>query len=498
MNKKHLSFFMAFFIATTLFVPTKITTLAETAEKTEASDATKSSDTSTAVELSCTAETEKIEKYGNVDLSIECKEMLEAGYSYGDIVNVSFLDQTLELPFCSNFSDVETGKPAILARKEDTYVGLAINMGDFATTYGIAVKETAEDNTVTWKAADGVEFPLSFTITMNTPGGYYEEYQLHQMSYTAERTDYPDLSDEQFANFRAITTTGIGEGKLYRSASPINPKYNRNTYADAAIEKAGVTVILNLADDEATAKSYEGFDDSYYSKQKFIALNMGVDFTAQDFRDKLAKGLKFLAKNPGVYDIHCTEGKDRAGFVCAIVECFMGASYEEVTADFATTYYNYYGVKPGDDKYNFIINNVTKNLEKAFGITDAKNADLAAEADKFLTSIGLSDDEKNALKANLGSGENKDSKATEEATNTVEEPETAENADTANTSEESDTSEASESPDATYIVQPGDYLIKIAKEQLGDQAKWLDIYELNKDIIKNPSLIYVGQELKLK
>ncbi|WP_408071968.1 tyrosine-protein phosphatase [Butyrivibrio sp. JL13D10] len=467
MNKKHLSFFMAFLIATTLFVPTKITTLAETADKTEAADTEKSSDTSNAAELSCTAETEKIEKYGNVTLSIECKEMLEAGYSYGDIVNVSFLDQTLELPFCSNFSDVETKKPAILARKEDTYVVLAINMGDFATTYKIAVKETAKDNTITWKAADGVEYPLTFTITMNTPGGYYEEYQFRQMTYTTERTDYPDLSDEEFANFRAITTTGIGEGKLYRSASPINPKYNRNTYANAAIEKAGVTVIMNLADDEETAKSYEGFDNTYYSKQKFIALNMGVDFTAHDFKDKLAKGLKFFAENPGVYEIHCTEGKDRAGFVCAIVECFMGASYEEVLADFATTYYNYYGVKPGDDKYNFIVNNVTKNLENAFGITDAKNADLAVEADKFLTSIGLSDDEKAALKVNLGSGESKVSKA-------------------------------SESVAATYIVRPGDYLIKIAKEQLGDRTKWLDIYELNKDIIKNPSLIYVGQELKLK
>ncbi|WP_035791074.1 tyrosine-protein phosphatase [Butyrivibrio sp. FC2001] len=499
MNKKYLSFFMAFLIATTLFVPTKITTLAEETEKTETAKA----DTSEVAELSATAELDKIQKYGNVVLSMECKEILDAGYEYGDVVNVSFLDQTMELPFCSNFSDVDSGVPVILAREEDTNVVVAINMGDFATTYGLAIKETAEDKTVTWTAADGVEFPITFTISMNTPKGYYDEYQLRQMSYTTERSDYPDLTDEQFANFRAVTTTGMGEGKLYRSASPINTRYNRNSYADAAIKKAGVTVIMNMADDEATAKSFEGYDDTYYSKQKVIFLNMGLDLKAQDFKDKLAQGLKFFAKNPGVYEIHCTEGKDRAGYACALLECFMGASYDEVVEDYATTYYNYYGIKKGDEKYTFIVNNVTKNLENAFGITDVKNADLAAEADKFFTAIGLTDAEKDALRANLGT---EDSSAAEEVTEATEETEKADESEASEKTDETEakeeateeTEKADESPAATYIVQPGDYLIKIAKEQLGDANKWTEIYKLNKDIIKDPSLIYVGQELKLK
>jgi nucleoid-associated protein YgaU len=49
----------------------------------------------------------------------------------------------------------------------------------------------------------------------------------------------------------------------------------------------------------------------------------------------------------------------------------------------------------------------------------------------------------------------------------------------------------------TYVVQPGDSLSKIAKELLGDAARWPEIFELNKDQIKDPNLIHVGQELRL-
>lgn len=50
---------------------------------------------------------------------------------------------------------------------------------------------------------------------------------------------------------------------------------------------------------------------------------------------------------------------------------------------------------------------------------------------------------------------------------------------------------------AKYTVEKGDSLWKIAKENLGSGLKWTEIYEANKDQIKNPNLIFVGQELEI-
>ena len=57
--------------------------------------------------------------------------------------------------------------------------------------------------------------------------------------------------------------------------------------------------------------------------------------------------------------------------------------------------------------------------------------------------------------------------------------------------------EASSGSARTYVVVSGDSLSKIAKREYGDASKWPLIYEANKDLIKNPDLIYPGQELKV-
>lgn len=49
----------------------------------------------------------------------------------------------------------------------------------------------------------------------------------------------------------------------------------------------------------------------------------------------------------------------------------------------------------------------------------------------------------------------------------------------------------------TYTVKKGDCLWNIAKKYLGNGAKYNLIYNANKDKIKNPNLIYVGQVLTI-
>ena len=354
------------------------------------------------------ADVTEIQKYGNLVLSLKGSELLEAGYTYGDVVTVTINGTGYDMPVGSNYSDVDQGsmicRVVIKPDTDEDMIILAINMGDLATVSGIATKEKTEaDPGYIWHLNEGVTEPVHVAIAMKEQGGYYDQYVIHQLVRSENREDYPDLSDEQFANFRAITTTGVGTGKLYRSSSPVNPEISRNLIADQAASAAGVKTFINLADNDEVMRGYEGFDASYYSTQAIIPLNLGVDFMAEEFRTGLAEGLRFIASNEGPYLVHCTEGKDRAGFVSAILECLMGASADEVIADYMVTFFNYYGVQPGTEQYDIVAgSNICKSLAAAFGIADIREADLKAEAEEYLLEIGLSADEIAQIRTNLG------------------------------------------------------------------------------------------------
>lgn len=49
----------------------------------------------------------------------------------------------------------------------------------------------------------------------------------------------------------------------------------------------------------------------------------------------------------------------------------------------------------------------------------------------------------------------------------------------------------------TYTVVKGDSLSRIAKQHYGNANKWRRIYEANRDVIKDPDLIYPGQSLRI-
>ncbi|MBR4428584.1 MAG: tyrosine-protein phosphatase [Clostridia bacterium] len=350
----------------------------------------------------------EIQKYGNMVLSVSGTELLARGFAYGDVVTVSVNGQAFEMPVCTNFSDVEQGsmilRVVIKPETGEDYVLIAINMGDFATYSGVATKEKTEaDPGYVWHYNEGVETPVAVTVEMKEPGAYYDTWVMNQLVRSENREDYPQLTDAEYANFRAVATTGMGENKLYRASSPVNPEINRNTQADAAAKEAGIKTFINLADNDEVMRGYEGFEESYYAAQSIIALNLGVDFSADDFKAGLADGVRFIAQNEAPFLVHCNEGKDRAGFVSAVLECLMGASAEEVTADYMVTFYNYYGVEAGTEQYDAIARaNIQKSLAAAFGIDSITGADLAAEAQEYLLAIGVSEEEIAAVKAKLG------------------------------------------------------------------------------------------------
>ncbi|MDC0948610.1 peptidoglycan-binding protein LysM [Gammaproteobacteria bacterium] len=48
-----------------------------------------------------------------------------------------------------------------------------------------------------------------------------------------------------------------------------------------------------------------------------------------------------------------------------------------------------------------------------------------------------------------------------------------------------------------YEIQKGDTLWKIAADNLGNGARYTEIFEANREVIKDPDLIYPGQKIRI-
>ena len=129
-----------------------------------------------------------------------------------------------------------------------------------------------------------------------------------------------------------------------------------------------------------------------------------MDFQGDAFREGIAESCRFILSHDGPYLIHCIEGKDRTGFLCALLECLMGAGADEVVADYMLTYTNFYGLEPGSEQYSTIVATVFNPiLSRAFGIDSIyeENIDLEECTVAYLTGLGLSADEIATLREKL-------------------------------------------------------------------------------------------------
>lgn len=199
---------------------------------------------------------------------------------------------------------------------------------------------------------------------------------------------------------------------LCRSASPCDDQHGRAVYADTLMGAANVKTIIDLADNDEKLKGYiqaDGFNSpnflALYEKGGVVLLSLNMDYESDDFKEKLVKGLTEMAGSDGPYLVHCTEGKDRTGFVCMLLEALCGASYQEIVDDYMLTYDNYYGITSQSDpeKYDVIVKELLEPMVKsvAGGDADLEAADLAASAEAYLKNAGMSDENIEQLRTRL-------------------------------------------------------------------------------------------------
>lgn len=342
--------------------------------------------------VSVTGKVAEIEKYGHALLDVTIADFNAAGFALGDVVTVQAGSYTGDMPYFDGYY-VDNGGYMVRAYPGHENIAVCINYGKFAETAGIGVGDEV-------------------TITLKEKGGELATQEISSLVYTNERADYK--SDEVFANFRMITAGGIGEGKLYRSASPIDDEFGRSAISNKVAEAAGIRSVMNMGNtDEEIAElaAAEGFASQYYKglydEGRVIALGMPVNFASDEFAQGIVEGLTFLSAQEPPFLVHCTEGKDRAGFASMLLEALMGADAGEIVADYMLSYQNYYGVTAESDsvKYDMIVDkHIMEMLSFLAGVekgASLEGMDLSAAAESYLTAHGMAPEAIEALKAKL-------------------------------------------------------------------------------------------------
>lgn len=308
------------------------------------------------MKLTYDAKYEDIGTHGQMVLGLTIDDFKNAGIEFQDLVKVSFLDKTLSVPFVPSYRCIHSGGTSIIPEPGNKDGKLAIMSfhSNFVTKNRIAVFLENDDREIDIMVAKNINFPITFTFELDKKGGYAEEFKIYDLKRSRKREDYPNLSDEEYCNFRNICVGSMKPNMLYRSSTPIDPTLGRAKYADAALKKYGIKSIINLCDSEEKAKSYEGYDDTYYSKQKIVFLNTNADVASYNFGKSIVRAVRFMLENEPPFLIHCMEGQDRTGAICAILESTLGASKNELIDDYMKTYENFYGVKKDSEQYMHI------------------------------------------------------------------------------------------------------------------------------------------------
>lgn len=330
------------------------------------------------------------ENFGGVYFDLTADEFEELGFSFGDSVDVVFSNgyEMQDIPYYNGYY-VRAGNQLIVGYPGYPHIMAAINYGDSL-----------------WEVA-GLKEGDSATITLREAGKNRAVQEAFDISYTNVRSEYP--SDEAFANYRSLSGGAIMPDVFFRSASPVCDDYDRASYVNRLMEQSGVSFVLNLSDNEEEIDAFleddaqKGTDVSYFTSLmkagNVAAIDNGASYSTQEYASRLVGGLNELTEHDGPYLIHCIEGKDRTGFVCALLEALSGATYDEIANDYMLTYENYYHfTKEKDpDKYQAILelnlDGMLMYLAGAQEGDDLRSIDYVEAARNYLRGGGMSDEQ---------------------------------------------------------------------------------------------------------
>ncbi len=326
------------------------------------------------------------EEFGNIYIDgYTIEEFNALGFAFGDSVNIAFDNgKTFEdIPYYSGYY-VPVGEMLACGYPGYPHVVIARNYG--ASTWDDF--EMTEDSKV--------------TVTLNEKGKYLVTQELFALEYTDNRSDYD--SDVIFANFREVTGGSLKAATFYRSASPCDNQHKRASYANKLCEQYGIKFAINLSDNIKKYKSYveaDDFDSAYYNSLyqsgDVLLLAMNANYRSDDYARIISGAFAEMLNHPSPVIIHCVEGKDRTGFVCALLLALAGASTQEIIDDYMITFDNYYGItkEENPEKYEAILTNMKDFFYcicEAEKDTPLDSLNIKEGAENYLRRGGLTDE----------------------------------------------------------------------------------------------------------
>ncbi len=352
-------------------------------------------------ELALQHETE----FGGVYLKMTIDQFNALGFQYGDSVDVTFSNgyKLEDIPYYNGYY-VDAGQPLLIAYPGYDYIKAAINYGEDLWERAGLLNLTAMETL--WLSAR-LDESSTGNVVLREAGKYKDIQEARDIHYSDDRSKYD--SDIIFANFRTMNMGQLKENIIFRSASPCDNQHKRAPYVDALMKENSINAILNLSDNEKKIEGYiakEDFSSPYflslYQSGNVVPIALSMNYLSDEFAQKIAQGLIDLSQKEGPYLIHCTEGKDRTGFVCMLIEALCGASYQQIADDYMVTYDNYYKITRQKDpaRYTTILE---KNLEAMLQhvindpSVDFRTADLTKYAWRYLNHAGMSESQLNDL-----------------------------------------------------------------------------------------------------
>ena len=105
--------------------------------------------------------------------------------------------------------------------------------------------------------------------------------------------------------------------------------------------------------DEVESYRYDGsYAFELYDEGKVIARSLSPSVLCHP--DEIIFVMDTIMDVEGSIGLSCSQGKDRTGVYCAMLEALAGASYQELRDDYLLSMVYYYGIEPYSEEYDTV------------------------------------------------------------------------------------------------------------------------------------------------